>query len=492
MLNSLTSETARAIVGSQFSAKPNFEYEYYEHIKTRDEYFGMYVRWVLSQSPLPPLPEDAELYAMREDILGIRGGKTAMSIDYPLLYFFFDMISPFLDRLIDTALSYYALADDGSRNGKKLSIAVTNAMVGTFILCDAEEAAHEGYVSFLTVFLDTFKVLFAKEIGSGPTAFSFVDKEFVAAFEREWRRLWPYSDALYGFEVMPVFSPEDMFRYLRLPFSAYDLRNLSMKPEYRQVMNYVAAMATFKPVPDCRVRMYFRQELCRLFAPLVSHHIEDAKKKMEKSKAPLTSYGEECLRECLNGKVLEAVASFDYFYATTKNLQKKKISPFGKFFLPLRGRLAVLGHIFEQNEYPFTAYIGKMLKKETDQYFFNDKLPFDANSLDVLVDPDKNTRRVDLILEASASGDGHVPNYDAVDRNNRPVGWKTDTFAGIMGMGSSTLRRWEDLKLIKPKRYAIFSKKHRRIVEYRAYAREDMNRAREISEQMKRAMRHEK
>jgi hypothetical protein len=488
-LNSLGNDTVRAIVGSQFSATPNFEDKYYEYIKENKKYFETYSRWILSQSSLPYLPEDNQLYTMIDDILGVSGGKNTIEINYPLLYFFLDMFFPFIDRIIDAAFLYY-VSDEDKCGGKGLAIAITNAMIRALMICRKEDVERESYSCFLTAFIDAFKIFFASEIRSEQTIFPSDDKLFADAIENEWRLLYPYSDFLYGFEVVPKFSPDDMFRYLRLPFSNNDLRGLSKKKEYQQIMNYVAAIATFKPVPDSQVRAYFQQEMCKLFTPLVLRHVRIVAKKL---KIPLDSRDANKLQGHLNSKLAELTVDFDYFYASTKNLEKKKVSPFDNLFLPLRGRLARLGHIFDSNEYPFTDYVSKKLIKETDIYFFNDKPTSDKVSLDSLInvnDEGDTITLADCISDNQELRETHLLNYDAIDKNGELIGWKMETFCGITGKGKSTLKRWEKQGLIKPKRYDIYSRKFRGIVSYRAYSREDLEYVKEISAQMLKNMSH--
>ena len=83
----------------------------------------------------------------------------------------------------------------------------------------------------------------------------------------------------------------------------------------------------------------------------------------------------------------------------------------------------------------------------------------------------------------------HIPDYDAIDEDGLVLGWKTNTFCGIINKGSSTLRRWDKDNLLKPKRYTIGRKGYQ--TSYRAYTNKDLIKAKEIDKDLKKKSRHQ-
>ena len=287
MVSKIADERARLVVGSQFSAIPVLEAKYYDHISHNPFYAGVFARWVLDQSPLPPTPTEEEFYRMREDILGIHSiaDPKTIRLNESLLLFFLDICSPFIEPLVAKGVEYYAL----NKSNKELVTAAKEAAVSALLVCDFEHVQKEHYPLFLTAFLDAFKIYFYSQIGAPAISVPLDDVELVQTIEKEWTRLQEYSDSFYGFEVVPIISIEMMLRYLRLPFFTQEYRKLSATKAYRQVLNYIVACATFKPVPDSRIKTHFRQELCSLYLPLAEKIIKREAKKGALSKEELQS-----------------------------------------------------------------------------------------------------------------------------------------------------------------------------------------------------------
>jgi hypothetical protein len=485
MISKITDERVRLIVGSQFSAIPVLEAEYYDYISQNPFYAGVFTRWVLSQSPLPPTPTEEEFYRMREDILGISGiaEPKTIQLDESLLLFFLDICSPFIEPLVAKGVEYYAL----SKSDKELVTAAKEGAFSALLLCDFEHVQKENYPLFLTAFLDAFRIYFYSQIGAPAIGIPADDAKLVEITEKEWTRLHAYSDSLYGFEVMPVIPIEMMLKYLRLPFSNQEHRKLSATQAYRQVLNYVVALATFKPVPDTRVKAYFRQELCSLYVPLAEKIIKREAKKGALSK--------ENLRTIVLDEIVKVASEFDYFYATKKNLTNKKISPFDVMVFPLTDRYtAKLGHISDSDEFPFTSYLEQKLEARMKFYFAEDAR-FPDISLDeefVGEDGEKWTRLDTLSADSPELTDyaQHIPDYDAKSKNGELIGWKMNTFASITGKSKDTLKRWNKEGLLVPKRYPIYSPTYKKQIEYRAYVQEDIPKAKEVDSLKAKKMRH--
>lgn len=477
-LDAISSDKVRVIVGSQFAAIPVFEREYYDSIASRPEYLELYKKWVLDLGPIPML-DDSDLYRLRDGILG------TSSVDRPLLYLLLDVLNPFMEKFVAHALAYYRIEDTSDLN-HRVHKAVIAASIHALRLVDQEHATKEGYDSFIVAFLDMFKVIFSAEIGSPPLTFATENDAFVAQFEHEWQRLYPHSDYLYGFEVLPGISIHEMTRYVQLAYSDKAYRHLKDGSVHREVVNYIAAIATFKPVPDSRIRAYYRQELCKLFAPFVRKLV----KRSMKDGAFLLTEAE--LQKHLEDGLAEAARNFDFFFASTDKLKKKQIPRGSILSFPVGGRLAKLGHIYAVDEYPFTAYIVRTMEDKIRKEFPIDKTG-EHLSLDKEIFDDEGMTYGDTMSDTGESFSDHLPPYDArVDVDSDAIGWTIRTFAGITGKSVDTLRRWDRNELLKPQRYDVYARRRRQTVSYRAYTRDDIEKASAVAEVTDKKMRHQK
>jgi hypothetical protein len=494
-LKTLKDKRVRSIVGCQFYAEPMFEMEYYPYISTRPEYLEIYKRWILSMSPYP-MPKDADLYRLRAGIFlevpkdPPSNGDFIKANKY-LLYLLVDILFPFIRNKVSWGLQYYDVPVE-----RKNSDAVNRSMLNAANLAaqhmTEEIVKSEGYGLFITGFIDCFKVFFMSEIGSIQKTFPSEQAAFISVFENEWLRILPYSDDLYGFEVMPAFSLEDISRYLRLPFEDKRFRHLSETTTYRQVINYASGMATFKPVPDYHVRIYYRSELCKLFAPLITRQIRGI------IKSGQFKLSEAELRASLEKELESIAADFEYFYATRKKIENGLEFAERPWIFPLRGQLVKLGHVSSQDEFPFTDYVQRKFRERIRKYFPKDISDERTTSLDDEVEmpwDGGDEERLETIVDEVARGrknndKNDIPQYDAQDASGNEVGWKIRTFAGIVGKGVSTLRRWDDVGIFPAKRYEIPSRTHGKVL-YRYYIEEDIPKARKIAEEMEKRIRHQ-
>ena len=485
MIDKIEDKKAKSIVASHFCFDPQIDELYFEHISKKAELLEIYKRWVLHPGPIP-YDNDDNLYKLREEILSPSATDAEIiKADRRCLMFLIDILSPYLEGMVIKALSYYELKNTEIEINE-LNEIIERAMLQSINLCDQNYIEKSGYPSFAIAVFDMFKIIFASKLGMQYISMPEDDSEFVKKFERAWDELKPYSDNLYGFEIIPAVTFEDMLRYLKLPFKNKKYRSLSKTNIYRQVINYIAATATFKPVPDPCIRIYYREELAKLFQPLVDKLINEA---VRKKTFLLGQDGVEKLKKEIMLQVPKIIAEFDFFYATTNSLQKKKISPFSILTMPLRGWLVKLGHNASLDEYPLTDYLSKKINNMMQEYTSSD-LASDADisldeELNQYPDDDASTLR-DVLSIKNAGID--IPEYDAKDKNGNPIGWKIDTFAGIVNKGSSTLRRWDQTGFLKAERYEINSNGRKTL--YRAYTEDDVNKARNIEKIMQKRMKH--
>ena len=486
MVDSIKDEKARLIVGCQFDAFPLLDDQYFEYIKGIPLYLGIYKRWVLSNGCLMPhLPTDPEMYRLREDVLGIHrieNPKTIV-INEALFMFLLDICRPFLEPIVNHAMIYYPLSE---KTDHEVMVAIQKAFQGALLLCDDEQVEKHGYPDFIVALDDAFKIFFAQEIEFKHKIFPTDDEEFVEEIEKEWTKLLPHSDSLYGFEVMPVIAPEDMLRYLRLPFANKSWQKISKSKTHHQMLNYIVSLSTFKPLPDNRIKTYFGQELCSLFLPLAESIVKSLKKKKE------IELSAEELKGLVVNEISKALKNFDYFYTTKKSLGNKKISPFSVALFPITdSNVAKLGHIYSYDEFPFTSFIQKRLKNKIMLYFKGDPAS-ENDSLDQEINDDGDTL-IDIVNTNDPSYDTRgfqIPDYNAQTREKEIIGWKRDTFADIVGVHPDTLIRWEKAGLLIPKRYSIYSYKTRDNTLYRAYTDDDLKKVKGIQEFRAKNQRH--
>ena len=489
ILKTVTDSRIRSILSSHFSAKPSFEDHYFEYISSRPEYFEIYKRWVLGKLPIS-IPNDEDMYRVRrgifEDVPPNSGGEGTFKINRRLLFFLVDLLFPYVKNAVAHALQYYG---DEVKPKASFDDALVEAAGFALQFSSKEDIEREGYPDFSGGFMPLFRAGLARQIGYTQKLFSSDSALFVQEFENEWKRLHPYSDYLYGFEVMPVFSPQDVFRYLRIPFDDRKIRSLSETETYKQVMNYVAAIATFKPAPDSRIRVYYRQELCKLFTPLIMSEIRRV------VRAKLYKLSPDSLKIELEKRLLDLAGGFNYCHATFSNLKKGDPVAANSLIMPIRGWLIKLEHIYSSKEYPFTAYVTDQLRKCMKIFVAKDLPSEHARSLDEALDEswgEEGRTLLDTIEDPVDTHVNEIPPYDAQDASGVFVGWKIETFARITGKGKTTLRRWDRSGALKSQRYDIHSRQYHKKIRYRFYTEEDLVKAREVDQIMRGRMRHKK
>lgn len=489
LVNSIDDERIKMIYSSQFYATPEFEPIYYEKIKNNPEYFDIYKRWVLSQDPLRLVPNE-DLYKLRSGIIPFFQDENSDIFKYnrPLLVFFLDLIYPFVKKSVIMAFDYYDLKDKDLSPNQTMKIMEETA-IQSLSLCDKETVEKAGYPSLDIAFMDMFKTIFSYNIGSVFIKAPDDDEDLIKLFETEWKKLSKYSDNLYGFEVVPRISPSDIFRYLKLPFKDKKYIELRKTNTYKQVMNYIVSIAcSFKPLPDSRIRTYFRNELSELFRPLVKKLISIS----IQNRSFILKDQAQILEDQLVKELPDIIAGFDFFFATQQNLKEDKTLPFRKLFLPLRSWLVKIGNNSDLDEYPLTDYLSKKIKYKIKKYCYTDRNSSDV-SLDKELDKyeeDEDTRLSDFLSTDKDYNNNDIPSYDAIDKEGSVIGWKIDTFAGIINKGKSTLQRWDRYNLLKPKRYVIGKKGYQ--THYRAYTEDDLIKAKEIDIELNKKARHQK
>ncbi len=85
----------------------------------------------------------------------------------PCCFYFLDILSPFLDRLVELSLLYLEnaadhkdVSDKAKKFQDRLHSAVFAAAIPTLIVCGEKDITAEGYPNFVTGFLDKFKLFF--------------------------------------------------------------------------------------------------------------------------------------------------------------------------------------------------------------------------------------------------------------------------------------------------------------------------------------------
>lgn len=490
LVNSLDDDRIKIIYSSQFYATPEFESIYYEKIKDNPEYFDMYKRWVLSQDPLC-LASDDDLYKLRSGIIPFTQDENSDVFKYnrPLLMFFLDLIYPFVKKSVIMAFDYYDLKDKVLKPDQIRKI-IEETAIQSLNLCDKETVEKAGYPSLDIAFMDMFKTIFSHKISSVFIKVPDRDEELIKLFETEWKSLTKYSDGLYGFEVVPRILPADIFRYLKLPFKDKKYILLRNTDTYKQTMNYIVSMAcSFKPLPDPRIRTYFRDELSELFRPLVKKLVNIS----IQNGSFILKNETQILEDQLVKELPDIIAEFDFFFATQQNLKEDKTLPFRKLFLPLRGWLVKIGNNADLDEYPLTDYLSKKIKSNIKKYCYADKNSSDISldkELDKYEEDDEDTRLSDTLSTDKDYNNNDIPQYDAIDKEGSIIGWRINTFAGIINKDKSTLRRWDKDNLLKPKRYIIGKKGYQTL--YRAYTEEDLIKAKELNKELSKKARHQK
>jgi hypothetical protein len=489
LLSSIKDERTKLIMRSNFTSSPQFEDKYFEYVFKHPEYYQIYKKWVCSQSPIP-VPEDEDLIFLRNAIFNNRkiidGESFVEVVNKPVLYFFIDITWPFIKQLVDKGLAYYKIKNSDKPLDAQIMSAIITAAVPSLAFSDLEDITKEGYPYLLTSFLDKFRVFFFGEIAAPVPTLPDDDAKFIRSVEQEWLKLYDYSDSCYGFEVMPTISPQDMIRYFMLPFNSKRYRELSESKIYRQMMNYFVSIATFKPVPDTRIKIYYQHELCKLFVPLAKNlakrHIRNKSFILDESK----------LQPLIEGEISKLPVGFNFFFKTIENLKKGKELAFQNKIFPMNGQTVKLGHIFDSDEYPFTDFVVKKIEAKMKKYFEMDKRLGTVSLDETYFDEEGEEKTLaEGLADSDTGAETHIPNYDAGGKDDL-VGWKIETFARIVGKSADTLRRWDRNGYLKPKRYSIRSKIYRKNIEYRVYVRDDIVKVKEVAIRMEKKEKHKK
>lgn len=481
-LEKIKDSRARIIMSSSFTANPEFEEKYLEEIKKDPYLFGLYKKWIISVSPYP-FPKDTDLYKLRDIILRpLEKGKfkpleTYKHINKPAFYLLLDFLKEFiLDEAMDGMWDYYFNLSELPEKEKEelqgsLGAIIKPTLIQALSITDKESNEKEGYPSLINAWVDKLKYLIFSNLNIEYFELPEDNESFILAFEEEWTKLYKYSDSFYGFNVVPLVDPTDWIRYLKMPFKLPKFKRLSSSKYYKEVMNYVASFATVKPVPVLDIKVFFRRELAQLYKPLINNSLRKYHNHGNK-------FSEKQLEEIINDEFRKMVRDFQFFYKSTKDIQKKEhqgqslLAPIG-----YGGHLAQPGHIYNNNEYPFTAYIKEKLENRLRTYFVIDK---DGFSFEF---DDKKQY-------ASPWDTGNIPDYDFVNEEGKPIGWMILTFASILGKNERTLRRWDEKKLLVAKRYGRYGKYKRNKYQYRYYTKEDRGKAKEVEELMIKRKQH--
>jgi hypothetical protein len=461
----INDKKAKLVFSSSFTAEPQFEEEYLDDIEKNDYLFSLYKKWILNLSPYP-FPKDPDLYNLRSIILKPIEKKKLLPlevykyIDRPVFYLLLDFLNEFFEGIVAPLDYYFSRLSKGDQEkiAKDLEATIEATLVQALTISDKEANEKEGYTTFVNAWMDKSKFLLFKNLKLGYLEMPEDNKLFIKSFKEEWEKLYPFSDLNYGFSVVPLIDHKDWFKLLKLPFDYPELKSVLKSKFYRELMNYVVAFATVKPVPVLGLKIYFREQLLELFKPLIKNQIIKAKWKGNQ----FVSDSE--LEKILNEKFNEMVTEFQFFYKPTQEIQKKDfkgqtlLAPVG-----FGGQFADIGNIYDNNQYPFTAYIKEKLINLLNNYFEKD---FDNGSFSLMDD--------DLV---DVWDKNYIPDYDFIDKNGNKLGWQIKTFCGIIGKSDKTLRRWDKEKLLGAKRYGFCRKFKSGKYQYRYYTRDDIDKA---------------
>jgi len=476
------------IVRSNFQAKPIFEDKYYDYIKKEPFLFSIYEKWILSQSPFP-FPNEDELYKLREIILQpLMTGKSDISnvhkkINLPALYLLLDILDGYFFKIFVCATEYYGIE---SFSDDQIELIATRALS----ICDEASNKKEGYPYFLNAFVDKTKCMLFCILNIGYKKFPEDTDDFINQIKNEWKELYPYSDSFQGFEVVPLIDPDDLIRFLKLPFENRQYQQLTKNKHYQQIMNYIVAISTFKPVPVEDIKYGYREKLIDLFVPLAETMFKKVKAKKSFS-SEVISDGD--LKKIITEAIQNCVLEFRYFYKTVEEGKKSSFKG-TNFFAPIgfRKSLATIGNITDDNQFPFTSYIETKLTQKINDYFEDDKAS-SYQSLDQEFEDyeGSSSRMMDRISNDYTMSGDDIPDFDFIDENGQRVGWLIDTFANIVSKSVDTLRRWDREGLLKAQRGGFYKKYKATKTQYRYYIEKDRQEVPKIAELKLKNKRHQ-
>jgi len=463
---------------------------YFNYIKNDPELLMIYQKWIISGGILI---NDNWLYGLRDKLF-----LNEKKVEIPIFYFLFDLLKKFILSVAMQGLIYYGKIKPSEnsnvfRKRDDLKRAMFSAFKISMECCDKKNVREQGFSNFIIAITEYFKsafyiVLGIKHLDICP---SKDDKKFIENFNKEWKKLYQFSDNFYGFDVIPALNIENFLRYLQIPFKkTSDLKNLSKTKIYKEIMNHVVSVATIKPMSDIRIKIYYREQLANLFMPLAKKLCKKTKKKES------CNLSEENLMAVIKNEINNFIKDFQFCYLSTEKLKKGENFNFKSLIAPIGygKQLVNLGHIFDNKEYPLTAYLEIKLKRRINLYIQDDTKNFNHISLDKEIEnkDGSKTSRLDSISNEDINNDkAYIPDYDAKDAYNNILGWKIRTFSGIIEKSVDTLRRWEKLELIKPKRYEIYSPIQHKKIYYRAYTKDHIKQAKNISNIMDKRKRHQ-
>jgi len=480
---------------------------YINYIKKDPKLLNIYKKWIISNIFI--LDSDS-FYELRKRLF-----ISDNEINPHILYFLFDLFKKFIFDVTNQCLLYYKIIPPKSNNN------ITKEILCAFKLaieyCDKKTIEKQGFSDFFVAVIEYFKCTFYNVFEVKPLNIYKItnDDTFVKTFENEWKKLYQYSDNLYGFNVIPLLTRKEFLRYLKLPFEKQEkYGHLSQTKKYKEIMNYFVGQAFFKPLPLIEISYCYQKDLTILFKPLIDNLVKEACKRIRKNegiKDPsyIQNFREKIKLEFV--KEFEGLKkNFDFFYITwqkikknKKNIMKPLMAPIGKY-----GQMVHLGQIFDSSEYPFTAFVENQLKSkldlwiekkkkinykkirpekdELDKIEYKERIKMGSKILqgtpkEIEETEKKYSENKDIFISTDSDS------YDFKDKNGNTVGWLAKTFAGKVSVSYSTLRRWDRKNQLKAKRGGKYKfTKYK----YRYYVKNDIKKAEKLKEIGQKKMRH--
>lgn len=502
----------RFVMTANFHAQPVFEDAYLSGLENDKKLFPIYKSWILAQWPSTfqhPRLEDGEqkgiqewddetYYELRKIILSrakqrnAANGKTEILYDEQSLYLLLDILQPHIETIMQGSLLYSGLATRISKESSDsqaewysmLEKAMEQTAFQALAICDEPENQQEGYPSFLLAFQDKFRTLFGKKLNIESFAkFSEDDQAFIPQFTAEWENLMNFQDDFFGFVVQPKISIMQMVRFLKLPFEhRKSFGEISSSKTYSQVINYIVAYGTFRPVPDVRIKKICRDIIFDIFKPLREKVARTVfARHYEKAWDNFSEMERVALSQEVDRIFVQLMMRFQYFYKTTKRTQEKGkgedalLAPIG--FNKEGVRPGNLEEKVQENtkytfgEYPFGEYISRSLQLELE----------------------KQLRGGVADLEPIDDMSNLVEKYDYINDSGEAVGWTIDTFARIARVSTKTLRRWDNSDQLPAQRGRWFlSKQSRKRYQIRFYTKQNLGEATEVRMVNELKMKHRK
>jgi len=477
---------SRFILESYFDWHPRLEPFYRDGIKTDPHLFDLFKRWVLKDGML------TDMYSFRESeyrwLLAYisTDKKRAKQISYFILDALWGWLYP---KMVNT-FSYYCQIEitqevllgfirEDSEFGESVASAVFKALQ---LFCSEYPRLPRNREY---IFADFFACTLVVNLVEMLPNFEEVknNDEFKNIIEQEWAALLPYRDFSSGFSIVPKIAPEALVRYLHLP-DFKEFSGLRKEKTYREINEYLIALAVLRPQPVVSMRQYFQKEVIELYRPLIRKILKQKQHDKALLSGTSTAYENEFIKEAQ--KIL---ADFEPFYKSFgfKSLKKLKVDSdkdvlkeevVQKFqdghFMPfgLDGRLIkhqMIGEV--DKELPFSAFLQHRILDLADKWFEGDSI-LDKKSWSKNAGMDVDA---DSFRAPDAVG---LPNYDFYDKEGLPVGWLPLTFAGIVNLSQSTLKRWRKEGLLIG---VASGQKHKRFgSQYRFYVKADIAKAKDI------------